>query len=79
MSDERTNGLHLPDLSIRNFRGIGFLAIRRLGRVTLLGGRNGVGKTTVLEAVRVSCGTRRYARTARRARQARGIRNRAQR
>ena len=53
MSDERTNGLHLPDLSIRNFRGIGFLAIRRLGRVTLLGGRNGVGKTTVLEAVRV--------------------------
>ena len=53
MFDERTNGLHLPDLSIRNFRGIGFLSIGRLGRVTLLGGRNGVGKTTVLEAVRV--------------------------
>ena len=53
MSDERTNGLHLPDLSIRNFRGINFLSIGRLGRVTLLGGRNGVGKTTVLEAVRV--------------------------
>ena len=53
MSGEHTNGLHLPDLSIRNFRGIEHLTIARLGRVTLLGGRNGVGKTTVLEAVRV--------------------------
>ena len=53
MPDKRANGLHLPDLSIRNFRGIQSLSIRRLGRVTLLGGRNGVGKTTVLEAVRV--------------------------
>ena len=52
MSDERIN-LHLPDLSVRNFRGIDYLSIRRLGRVTLLAGRNGVGKTTVLEAVRV--------------------------
>ena len=47
-----TNVLHLPDLAIGNFRGINLLSIRRLGRVTLLGGRNGVGKTTVLEAVR---------------------------
>ena len=53
MSGEHTNGLHLPDLSISNFRGIDRLSIRRLGRVTLLGGRNGVGKTTVLDAVRV--------------------------
>jgi len=53
MPDERTNGLHLPSLSIGNFRGIERLAIPRLGRVTLLGGRNGAGKTTVLEAVRV--------------------------
>ena len=52
MSKEPTSGLHLPDLSISNFRGIDHLSIRRLGRVTLLGGRNGVGKTTVLEAVR---------------------------
>ena len=52
MSDEAANGLHLADLSIRNFRGIDRLSIRRLGRVTLLGGRNGAGKTTVLEAVR---------------------------
>ena len=51
MSNETTNGLHLSDLSISNFRGINHLSIRRLGRVTLLGGRNGVGKTTVLEAV----------------------------
>lgn len=52
MSDEPANGLHLPDVSISNFRGIGRLSIRRLGRVTLLGGRNGVCKTTVLDAVR---------------------------
>ena len=53
MSDERSNGLHLQNLSISNFRGIERLSIGRLGRVTLLAGRNGVGKTTVLEAVRV--------------------------
>lgn len=46
-------GLHLPDLLIRGFRGIGELAIPRLGRATLLAGRNGAGKSTVLEAVRV--------------------------
>ena len=45
--------LHLPDLSIAGFRGVERLSIGRLGRVTLLTGRNGVGKTTVLDAVRV--------------------------
>ena len=45
--------LHLPDLTIKGFRGIDQLTIPRLGRVTLLAGKNGVGKTTVLEAVRV--------------------------
>ena len=45
--------LHLPDLTIKGFRGIDELTIRKLGRVTLLAGKNGVGKTTVLEAVRV--------------------------
>ena len=45
--------LHLPDLRIRGFRGIKYLEISRLGRVTLLAGKNGVGKTSVLDAVRV--------------------------
>ena len=45
--------LLLPDLYIENFRGIKKLSIPRLGRVTLLAGRNGVGKTTVLEALKV--------------------------
>ena len=48
--DER---LHLPDLSITGFRGIASLSIARLGRVTLLTGKNSVGKTTILDAVRV--------------------------
>ena len=47
--DER---LHLPDLLIEGFRGIESLTLPRLGRVTLLTGKNGVGKSTVLEAVR---------------------------
>lgn len=45
--------LQLPDLKIHAFRGIGELAIPRLGCVTLIAGRNGVGKTTVLDAVRL--------------------------
>ena len=45
--------LHLHDLRVARLRGIRELSIRRLGRVTLLAGRNGVGKTAVLEAVRV--------------------------
>lgn len=52
--------LHLPDLSIHGFRGINELSIPRLGRVTLLAGRNGVGKTTVLDAVRVYVYRARY-------------------
>ena len=54
MSQERLDSrLHLPDLSITGFRGIAALTIERLGRVTLLAGKNSVGKTTVLDAVRV--------------------------
>ena len=54
MSEQMTtDGLHLPSLSIRGFRGIPRLDVERLGRVTLLAGRNGVGKTTVLDAVRI--------------------------
>ena len=54
MADQHeSNTLFLPDLRITGFRGIDNLEIPRLGRVTLLAGRNGVGKTTVLEAIRV--------------------------
>lgn len=45
--------LHLPSLSVKGFQGIKDLLIPRLGRVTLIAGRNGVGKTTLLDAVRI--------------------------
>ena len=45
--------LHLPSLSISGFRGIDRLDIPKLGRVTLIVGDNGIGKTTVLEAARL--------------------------
>lgn len=48
-----TEALHLPKLSVSGFRGIRELKIERLGRATLLAGRNGIGKTTVLEAVQL--------------------------
>ena len=54
MSQERLgNPLHLPSLSIKGFRGIDALTIDRLGRVTLIAGKNSVGKTTVLDAIQV--------------------------
>jgi len=54
MNDKQIdNGLPLPDLSIGNFRGIKEFSIPNLGRVTLLAGRNGVGKTSILEAIEV--------------------------
>ena len=52
--------LHLDSLYISGFRGIPKLEIPRLGRVTLLAGKNGVGKTTVLDAVRMYAGRSRY-------------------
>lgn len=61
MEDDLINSiLLLPDLHIENFRGISKLSIPRLGRVTLLAGSNGVGKSTVLEAVRVYASRARY-------------------
>ena len=53
MDTELNSSLHLPSLEIAGFRGLGSLSIPRLGRVTLLAGINGAGKTTVLEAVRL--------------------------
>ena len=53
-SDNAMGGeLPLPSLSISGFRGFQDLLIPQLGRVTLLTGRNGVGKTTVLDAMRI--------------------------
>ena len=53
MTETPSRPLHLPSLSIRGFRGIRALDIPRLGRVTLLAGKNGAGKTTALEAVQL--------------------------
>lgn len=52
-SSEMPTDLHLPDLSIRAFRGIDDLRVPRLGRVTLVVGENGIGKTSLIEAIRV--------------------------
>ena len=48
-----SGGPPLPSLSIKGFRGFHHLSIPKLGRVTLLTGKNGSGKTTVLDAVRI--------------------------
>jgi ABC-type branched-subunit amino acid transport system ATPase component len=63
MSDApQSNGnLHLPNLTIKGFRGIKDLSIPRLGRVTLVAGKNGAGKTTLLEAVQVYAARGQYA------------------
>ena len=45
--------LALPSLEIHNFRGLRELKIARLGRANLIVGKNNVGKTSVLEALRI--------------------------
>ena len=45
--------LHLPSLNVEGLRGIRSLELPNLGRVTLLAGENGTGKTTMLEAIRI--------------------------
>ena len=57
-ADPETSGaaafdLPVPDLQITGFRGIDRLDIPRLTQVTLIAGLNGIGKTTVLEALEV--------------------------
>ena len=46
----------LRDLSIDNFRGIDHWKLDPLGRIDLIAGKNGTGKTTVLEALWVLAG-----------------------
>ena len=50
-SNHPNSQLHLPNLTIKEFRGIKSLSIPKLGRVTLFAGKNAVGKTSVLESV----------------------------
>jgi hypothetical protein len=45
--------LILNSLEIRNFRGFRHLKIERLGRVNLIVGKNNIGKTNLLEALRL--------------------------
>lgn len=45
--------LHIPSLIINGFQGIEELDLEGLGRVTLLVGTNGSGKTTTLDAAAV--------------------------
>jgi hypothetical protein len=47
------NTLALSSLEIRNFRAFQHLKIEQLGRVNLIVGKNNVGKSSLLEAVRV--------------------------
>ena len=41
----------LTSVTIENFRNLDCLTLERLGRVTLIGGQNGSGKTALLEAL----------------------------
>ena len=45
------NSLRICSIHIKDFRGISDLALDLDGSLTVLAGRNGVGKTTVLEAI----------------------------
>ena len=50
--------LILNSLEVRNYRAFRDLKIERLGRVNLLVGKNNVGKTSLLEAIKKSQGNR---------------------
>ena len=41
----------LTELTVTNFRNLRAISLERLGRITLIAGKNGVGKTALLEAL----------------------------
>ena len=47
----------LTDIEVKNFRGFRSLKMNDLARITLVGGRNGVGKTALLEALWIFSGS----------------------
>ena len=55
-----TSPIILDSLEINNFRAFRHLLIERLGRVNLIVGKNNIGKSCLLEALRLyaSCGSR---------------------
>ena len=55
-------GLCITDISVSGFRNYDGFALEGLGNLTILVGRNGVGKTNLLEAVQLltSCGSFRH-------------------
>ena len=57
---DKSKSLHLPNMWIQGFRGIPDLTIPNLGRVNLIAGKNGTGKTTILDAVKVYAARGRY-------------------
>ena len=44
---------HIPNFSIKGFRGVKDLSLPELGRVNLITGKNNTGKSSVLEALRI--------------------------
>ena len=46
-------GLPFPDLSIKGYRAFKSLEVPKLGRVTLITGKNNTGKSSILEALRL--------------------------
>src|SRR5882724_9706579 len=52
-NSSRHNELLVDRLDITDFRQYGRLDVERLARVNLIVGRNGVGKTSLLEAIRI--------------------------
>ena len=47
----------LTSFTVTNFRNLESVTLERLGRMTLIGGKNGVGKTALLEALWLLAGS----------------------